>query len=47
MKYEELLCKTVTEKDCGVQAWWGTINTNMKVSENAELQHLRVTRFLE
>ena len=36
------LSKTVKEKALGV-----TMNANMKVSEHAELQHLRVTRFLE
>ena len=37
-----LLSTTVKEKDLGV-----TMNANMKVSENAELQRVRVTRFLE
>ena len=38
-----ILSKTVKEKDLGV-----TMNANMKVSDNnAELQRLRATRFLE
>ena len=37
-----ILSTTVKEKDLGV-----TMNANMKVSEHAELQRLRVTRFLE
>ena len=45
MNYEmggTILSKTVKEKDLGV-----TMNANMKVSDNVELQRLRVTRFLE
>ena len=47
MNYEmggTILSKTGKEKDLGV-----TMNANMKVSEqnNAELQRLRTTRFLE
>ena len=37
-----ILSKTVKEKYLGI-----TMNTNMKVSNSAELQRLRVTRFLE
>ena len=45
MDYEmggTILSKTVKEKDSGV-----TMTANVKVSEQAELQCLRVTRFLE
>ena len=45
MNYEmggTILSKTVKEKDLGV-----SMNANMKVQSNAELQRLRVTRFLE
>ena len=37
-----ILSKTVKEKELGV-----TMNANMKYQNNAELQRLRVTRFLE
>ena len=45
MNYEmggTILSKTGKEKDLGV-----TMNANMKYQNNAELQRLRVTRFLE
>ena len=45
MNYEmggTIVSKTVKEKDLGV-----SMNANMKVQSNAELQRLRVTRFLE
>ena len=45
MNYEmggTILSKTVKEKDLGV-----SMNANMKFASNAELQCLRVTRFLE